>query len=145
MMLMRSDPFSDLDRLTQQLWENAVRPSAMPLDAYREGDYFIAEFDLPGVNPESIDITVEKNMLSVHAERPRVETAGKDVEIISSERLYGTFTRQLFLGETLDTDHIEAEYIDGVLKVRIPIAETSKPRKVHIRAEGNKKRTPITA
>jgi len=143
MMLMRSDPFRDLDRMTQQLWENAVRPSAMPLDAYREGDHFIVEFDLPGVNQNSIDITVEKNMLSVHAERPRVETAGKEIEVISSERPHGTFTRQLFLGETLDTDHIEADYTDGVLTVKIAVAETAKPRKIQINTASNKHRTAI--
>ncbi len=139
MMLMRTDPFRDLDRLTQQLWDSSLRPSGMPLDAYREGDHFIAEFDLPGVDPDSIDITVEKNMLSVHAEKPRVETEGKDVEIISSERVHGSFTRQLFLGETLDTDHIEANYVNGVLTVKIPVAETAKPRKVHVGAGDNKK------
>ena len=138
MMLMRTDPFRDLDKFTQQLWEASFRPSGMPLDAYRENDHFIAEFDLPGVDPDSIDITVEKNMLSVHAERPRMQTDGKDIEIISNERIHGSFTRQLFLGETLDTDHIEAEYINGVLRVKIPVAESAKPRKVQISSAGNK-------
>lgn len=144
MMLMRTDPFRDLDRLTEQLLETSFRPVGMPLDAYRQGDVFIAEFDLPGVDPDSIDLTVEKNMLSVHAERRRVESAEKDVEIITSERRYGTFTRQLFLGETLDTDHIEAEYSDGVLTVKIPVAETAKPRKVQI-SKGNSKKHAINA
>ncbi len=138
-MLMRSDPFRDIDRLAQQIWETSFRSSGMPLDAYREGDHFVAEFDLPGVDPDSIDITVEKNMLSVHAERPRLVTEGKDIEIVSNERVHGSFTRQLFLGETLDTEHIEANYVNGVLTVRIPVAETAKPRKVHVGSGDNKK------
>ncbi|TAN31032.1 MAG: Hsp20/alpha crystallin family protein [Actinomycetota bacterium] len=142
-MLMRSDPFRDLDRLAQQFWGTSARPAGMPLQAYRKGDHLIAEFDLPGVSPESIDITVEKNMLSVRAERLRVDVEGDDVEMISDERQYGTFTRQLFLGETLDTDHIEADYADGVLLVKIPVAESAKPRKVQINAD--KKRTAINA
>jgi HSP20 family protein len=129
-MLMRTDPFRDLDRLTQQVFGTSTRPAAMPIDAYRKGDEFIAEFDLPGVDPESINLTVEKNVLTVHAERRRADVDG--IEMLVGERPQGVFSRQLFLGETLDTDRIEANYHDGVLSVRLPIAERAKPRRVPV-------------
>jgi HSP20 family protein len=130
-MLMRTDPFRDLDRLTQQVFGTATRPAAMPIDAYRSGDDFVVQFDLPGVDASSIDLTVEKNVLTVHAERRR---AGGDdgVELLVGERPHGTFSRQLFLGETLDTERIDARYEDGVLTLRLPIAEKAKPRRVEI-------------
>ena len=117
-MLMRTDPFRDLDRLTQQVFGTATRPAAMPIDAYRRGEEFVVELDLPGVEPDSIDLTVEKNVLTVHAERGRDESEG--VELLVGERPHGTFSRQLFLGESLDTDAIEADYVDGVLTLRLP-------------------------
>lgn len=144
-MLMRSDPFRDLDRLTQQLWGTPARPVAMPLDAYRKGDHFFAEFDLPGIDEESIEITVEKNVLSVHAERPKIEKASDEIEVIASERSYGSFTRQLFLGDALDCDHIEAEYVNGVLRIKVPVAETAKPRKVQINSTANKRHAALSA
>jgi HSP20 family protein len=118
----------ELDRLFQQ--GGAAREPAMPMDAYRRGDRFIVHFDLPGVDPASIDLTVEKNVLTVRAERkwPRQE----DDEVVVSERPQGTFTRQLFLGESLDAEHIEARYDNGVLTLSIPVAEQAKPRKVAI-------------
>ena len=131
-MLMRTDPFRDLDRLTQQVFGTATRPAAMPIDAYRQGEEFVVELDLPGVEPDSIDLTVEKNVLTVHAERRRDETEG--VELLVGERPHGTFSRQLFLGETLDTDAIDADYVDGVLTLRLPVAEKAKPRRVEIKA-----------
>ena len=106
-MLMRTDPFREFDRLTQQVFGTAARPSAMPIDAYRKGNAFYVHFDLPGVDPASIDLTVEQNVLAVKAERPSIAADG--AEMIVSERPAGTFTRQLFLGETLDADHIEAD------------------------------------
>jgi len=134
-MLMRTDPFRDLDRLTQQAFGTAARPAAMPIDAYRSGEDFVVQFDLPGVDARSIDLTVEKNVLTVHAERRRSEAEG--AELLVGERPHGTFSRQLFLGETLDTDHIDANYADGVLTLRLPIAEKAKPRRVPITvAEG---------
>lgn len=129
-MLMRTDAFRDFDRLTQQVFGTPARPAAMPIDAYRRGEEFIVHFDLPGVDPQSIDLTVEKNVLTVHAERRRTDADG--VEMLVAERPHGTFSRQLFLGETLDTDGIEAKYGDGVLTLRIPIAEKAKPRRVPI-------------
>jgi HSP20 family protein len=129
-MLMRTDPFRELDRLAQQVVGTPTRPAAMPLDAFRDGDDFVVQFDLPGVARDSIDLTVEQNVLSVHAVRRRSDD--DEVEMIVAERPQGTFSRQLFLGQTLDTDHIEAEYRDGVLLLRIPVAERAKPRKVEI-------------
>ena len=140
-MLMRTDPFRELDRLAEVLGTPA-RPAAMPIDAYRNGDSFLVQFDLPGVHADSIDLTVEKNVLTVHATRSRPEAEG--IEMHVAERPQGTFSRQLFLGETLDTDHIEAEYADGVLTLRLPVAESAKPRKVSITAASNG-RTPISA
>jgi HSP20 family protein len=131
-MLMRTDPFRDFDRLTQQVFGTPARPAAMPIDAYRSGEEFVVHFDLPGIDPSSIDLTVEKNVLTVHAERRRAEAEG--VEMLVAERPHGTFSRQLFLGETLDTDGIDARYGDGVLTLRIPIAERAKPRRVPINA-----------
>jgi HSP20 family protein len=128
-MLMRTDPFRDLDRLTQQLLGTAVRPAAMPMDAYRKGDTFFVMFDLPGSSLESIDLTVEQNVLTVHAQRTAVED---DVEMIVAERPSGTFTRQVFLGDTLDADNVAADYTAGVLTLRIPVREEAKPRKVSI-------------
>jgi HSP20 family protein len=129
-MLMRTDPFRDLDRLTQQLLGTVARPVALPMDAYRDGDTFVVEFDIPGTSLDSIDITVEQNVLSVHAERRPVK--GDGVEMIVSERGTGRFSRQVFLGETLDAEHITADYTAGVLTLRIPVREAAKPRKVEI-------------
>jgi HSP20 family protein len=129
-MLMRTDPFRDLDRLAQQVLGTPARPAAMPIDAYRHGDVFVVEFDLPGVDAGSIDLVVEKNVLTVHAQRTRKALEG--VELLVGERPQGTFSRQLFLGEGLDTEAIDAGYADGVLTLRIPIAEKAKPRRVPI-------------
>jgi len=129
-MLMRTDPFRELDRLTQQVLGTTARPAAMPMDAYRDADTFVVELDLPGVDPESIDLGVERNVLTVHAERR--PTSGEDVELLLSERPRGAFSRQLFLGETLDTERIDAAYDAGVLTLRIPVAEQAKPRKIAI-------------
>jgi HSP20 family protein len=134
-MLMRTDPFRELDRLTQQFFGNAPgtwsRPTAMPMDAYRAGDEFVVAFDLPGVSPDAIDLDVERNVLTVKAER-RPTTTGDDVEMHVAERPLGVFSRQLFLGDTLDTENIQASYESGVLTLRIPVAEQAKPRKITI-------------
>jgi HSP20 family protein len=136
-MLMRTDPFRELDRLTQQFFgQNGTwsRPAVMPMDAYRQGEQFVVHFDLPGVDPSSIDLNVERNTLTVKAER--VPTQGEAVELQVAERPRGVFSRQLFLGDTLDTDRIEANYDAGVLTLRIPIAEKAKPRKIEISGGG---------
>ncbi|MBE1604717.1 Hsp20/alpha crystallin family protein [Actinopolymorpha pittospori] len=136
-MLMRTDPFREFDRLTQQLLGTATRPAAMPLDAYRKDDWFYVHFDLPGVKPDDIELTVEQNVLTVRAERVGAHSDG--VELIAAERPQGTFTRQLFLGETLDTDKLEADYDSGVLSIRIPVAEQAKPRRVQISGSGGRR------
>ncbi len=130
MMLMRTDPFRELDRLTQQLMGTAAQPTAMPMDAFREGDTFVVEMDLPGVDPDSIDLDVERNVLTVKAERR--SHAGEDAEVLITERPTGSFSRQMFLGETLDTERIDASYDAGVLRLTIPVAEQAKPRKIAI-------------
>jgi HSP20 family protein len=134
-MLMRTDPFRELDRLTQQVLGNVAgtwsRPTAMPMDAYRSGDEFVVAFDLPGVDPEAIELDVERNVLTVKAER-RPTVTGDNVEMQVAERPLGVFSRQLFLGDTLDADRIQARYDTGVLTLRIPIAERAKPRKIAI-------------
>ncbi|KUM68902.1 heat-shock protein Hsp20 [Streptomyces curacoi] len=129
MMLMRTDPFRELDRLTQQVF-GAARPAAMPMDAYRSGDDFVVHFDLPGIDPETIELDVERNVLNVRAERRTPAPEG--AEVLVAERPTGTFTRQLFLGDTLDTDRIDASYEAGVLTLRIPVAEQAKPRRIQI-------------
>ena len=132
-MLMRTDPFRELDRLTQQLFATngtTTRPAAMPMDAYRAADQFVVHFDLPGVDPSSIDLDVDDNVLTVKAER--IPTYRDDVELQVAERPRGVFSRQLFLGDTLDPDRVEASYDTGVLTLRIPIAEKAKPHKIEI-------------
>jgi HSP20 family protein len=131
-MLMRTDPFRDLDRLTQQLWGTATRPTVMAMDAWRDGDEFVVEFDLPGVSPDSVDLDVERNVLTVKAERPALNG---DRELIAAERPRGVFSRQLILGDNLDTENVGAAYSSGVLTVRIPVAEQAKPRKIQISSE----------
>lgn len=130
MMLLRTtDPFRDFDRLTQQVFGTTNRPAVMPMDAWREGDRFVIELDLPGVAAESVDIDVERNVLTVRAER--VARNG-DWEALASERPRGVFSRQLVLGDNLDLDRIEASYTDGVLRLVVPVAEKAKPRKIQI-------------
>lgn len=138
-MLMRTDPFRELDRLTQQvLGANGTlaRPAVMPMDAWREGDTFHVEFDLPGVAPESIDLDVERNVVTVKAERPQ---RASDAELIAAERPRGVFSRQLMLGDNLDTERISASYEAGVLTLLIPVAEQAKPRKIAITSNQNQR------
>jgi HSP20 family protein len=133
MMLLRTtDPFRDFDRLASQLLGSAGttnRPAVMPMDAWREGDGFVIEFDLPGVSRDSIDIDVERNVLTVRAER----VAGNgDWQRLASERTHGQFSRQLVLGDNLDLSRVEAGYDNGVLRLVVPVAEKAKPRKIEI-------------
>jgi HSP20 family protein len=145
MLIRTTDPFRDFDRLTQQLLGTTMgttnRPAVMPMDAWREGDTFMIEFDLPGVAQESIDLDVERNVLTVRAER--VGRNG-DWEMLASERPRGVFSRQLVLGDNLDLDRIEASYDGGVLRLRVPVAERAKPRKIEISTSGSE-RTAIEA
>jgi HSP20 family protein len=128
-MLMRTDPFRELDRLTQQVFGTSARPAFMPMDAWRDGETFHLEFDLPGVQADSIDLDVERNVLTVRAERPQLEI---DSELIAAERPRGVFSRQLILGDNLDLDKISANYRDGVLRLDVPVAERAKPRKISV-------------
>jgi HSP20 family protein len=133
-MLMRTDPFRELDRLTEQVLGTTTRPAVMAMDAWRDGDEFIVEFDLPGVKAQDVDLDVERNVLTVKAERPSFDV--KDTEMIAAERPRGVFSRQLFLGDNLDTDRVKAEYDAGVLRLTIPVSEQAKP---------HKSRSPTTA
>lgn len=145
MLLRTADPFREFDRLAQQLLGatgTVNRPAVMPMDAWREGDVFILEFDLPGVVKESIDLDVERNVLTIKAER--VARNG-DWEMLASERPRGLFSRQLVLGDNLDLDRIEAAYDDGVLRVRVPVAEQAKPRKIEIQSAGADEKKAISA
>jgi HSP20 family protein len=142
-MLMRTDPFRELDRLTQQVFGNVPgtwsRPTAMPMDAYRAGDEFVVAFDLPGVSPDAIELDVERNVLTVKAER-RPTAEGEHVEMQVAERPLGVFSRQLFLGDTLDTENIAANYEAGVLTLRIPVAPQAKPRKIAVASADNEQK-----
>jgi len=137
MALVRSDPFRELDRLAQQLWaaDGRSRSGAfsIPMDAFRKGDVFLVQIDLPGVRPDGIELTVEDNVLTVRAERPSPTTT-EGVETLVSERPYGTFTRQMFLGDNLDVEHIDANYDAGVLTLSIPVAPHAKPRRIAVGA-----------
>ena len=143
MLLRSTDPFRDFDRLTQQLLGTTNRPVVMPMDAWREGDRFVIEFDLPGVNPETIDLDVERNVLTLSAER--VARNG-DWEMLASERPRGRFSRQLVLGDNLDLEHIEASYAGGVIRLTVPVAEKAKPRKIQLQtSDSDSERTAIEA
>jgi HSP20 family protein len=140
-MLVRTDPFRELDRLTQQLLGTATRPAAMPMDAYRDGDTFYVHFDLPGVSADSIELTAEQNVLTVRAERRPDQPDG--AEMLVAERPAGIFTRQVFLGDTLDADNIAADYSAGVLTLSIPVHEQAKPRSIQV--TGHEDRKKVTA
>ncbi len=142
MLLRSTDPFRDFDRLTQQLLGTTNRPVVMPMDAWREGDRFVIEFDLPGVNPDSIDLDVERNVLTVSAERG---SRNGDWEMLASERPRGRFSRQLVLGDNLDLERIEAGYEGGVIRVVVPVAEKAKPRKIQLQSGTDSERTAINA
>jgi HSP20 family protein len=140
-MLMRTDPFRDFDRLAQQVLGagTTARPAVMPMDAWREGDTFVIEFDLPGVSAESVDIDVERNVLTLRAERP---PRNGDWEMLASERPTGVFSRQLVLGDNLDLDKVTASYDSGVLRLEVPVAERAKPRKIEV--SGSSEQTAIS-
>ena len=127
-MLLRYDPFRELDRATESLWSS--RTPAVPMDAIRHGDQVFITFDLPGVDPDGIDLTVERGVLTLKAER-RFERSEGD-QVLADERRQGTFTRRVLLGDTLDTARLEAGYDHGVLTVTIPVAEAAQPRKISI-------------
>lgn len=138
-MLLQHDPFRDLDRLTQQVFGTVARPTSMPLDAWREGDDFVVELDLPGVDAGKLDIDVERNVLTIRAER--LSHMPDAANAVATERPWGTFSRQLVLGDALDTEKVEADYTAGVLRLRIPIAEKAKPRKISVASRDEARRS----
>ncbi|KAB1643503.1 Hsp20/alpha crystallin family protein [Gulosibacter chungangensis] len=138
-MYLRTDPFREFDRLAQRVFNGPgtpEQPTVMPMDAWRKGDKFYVEFDLPGVKQDSIELDVERNVVTIKAERPALD---EDVERLSSERPRGFFTRQLVLGDNLDTERIEANLDEGVLTLEIPVAEAAKPRKIEVGKDGSRK------
>lgn len=141
-MLMRFDPFREVDRFADQV-DQALRRTAtsMPMNAVRHGDQVFINFDLPGVDPDAIDLTVERDVLTVSATR-RFERS-EDDEVLANERPQGTYTRRVLLGESLDTSKLEAAYDHGVLSITIPVAEQAQPRKIAV--GGAHARTPIEA
>jgi len=144
-VLLRFDPFREFDRLTEELDRSMSRPAArpMPMDAYRRGNHVVAHLDVPGVRPEDVDVTVERNVLTVRASR-HLEVAEDDERIVG-ERRHGELTRQLLLGENLDTNRVDAEVADGVLTLRIPIAETAQPRKIEVSTGGGDTTAALSA
>jgi HSP20 family protein len=142
-MLIRTDPFRDLDRLANQVMGTTARPAVMAMDAWREDDRFVVEFDLPAVTVDSIDLDVERNVLTVRAERR--SPTGPNVELIAAERPRGVFSRQVILGDALDTEHIDANYESGVLRLTIPVAEKAKPRKITIASDVGRDHHQISA
>jgi HSP20 family protein len=142
-MLMRSDAFRDWDRLTARM-QGANEGSAAwaPLDAYRSGDVITVEFDLPGVDPASIDVQVERGELRLQAERRPRRPEG--AQPLAQERFAGTITRRLMLGDQLDTEHVDAQYTSGVLTLQIPLSETAKPRRVEVRSAEPKEQAAIS-
>lgn len=134
MLLTTFDPFTrDFDRIIDRAFGPAWRSaSAMPMDAVRTEDGLVLRFDLPGIDPASIDVTVDRGVLTVGAKRTEEHTEGE--KAVVRERITGTFSRRVRLGDAADSAKVEAGYQDGVLTVRVPLAETAKPRKVEIQA-----------
>lgn len=139
-LLVRSDPYRDVDRFMQLLLDDSSRRASvmtMPMDAFRREDKFLLQFDLPGIKADSIELTIDHNTLVVKAERkPPVLSEG--VEALIAERPHGTFSRQVLLGDGLDTSRVDAQYEDGVLILTIPVAEEAKPRRIEVRQEPSK-------
>jgi HSP20 family protein len=140
-MLMRFDPFREIDQMLRTA-NTGSRFVGMPMDAFRRGDDFIVELDLPGVHEDSIDITVERDVLEITAERAAHFEEGD--QVLAAERPSGKVTRQLFLGQNLDTGKIEASYVDGVLQLRLPVAEEAKPHRIRV-GTGNGRQTAVEA
>lgn len=132
--MLMLDPFRQLDRLAEQVLGTVAHPAAMPMDAWREGDEYVVALDLPGVEVESIDLGVEKNVLTVRAERK--DPVGRDTELVASERPRGVFSRQLILGDAMEAENVKASYDAGVLTLRIPVAAQTAPRKIEIETKG---------
>ncbi|MEV4647208.1 Hsp20/alpha crystallin family protein [Saccharopolyspora sp. NPDC049357] len=132
MPVLRFDPFRDINRLANEVLSATRAPQPMPMDAYRRGEEYVVEFDLPGIEGESLEIIAEHNTLTVHAQRSPTKPSDAEISYVVAERPTGTFARQLQLGGALDADRIQAEYRNGVLTVRIPVAEQAKPRRISV-------------
>lgn len=132
--MLMLDPFRQLDRLAEQVLGTVAHPAAMPMDAWREGDEYVIALDLPGVEVDSIDLGVDRNVLTVRAERK--DPAGEGAEMVAAERPRGVFSRQLILGDAMETENIKAGYDAGVLTLRIPVAAQTTPRKIEIETKG---------
>jgi HSP20 family protein len=130
MALMRFDPFREIDRIAEQMIAGGRVPRTMPMEAFRRGDEFFVHVDIPGVDEDDVDLTVERNVVSIRAERRSPRQEGD--EVLVDERPHGIFTRQLFLGDNLDAGNLSADYDCGVLILTIPIAEASKPRRITV-------------
>jgi HSP20 family protein len=141
MAVMRFDPFRDFDRLTEQIFGGVRGMRVLPMEAYRRGDQFFVHLDLPGVNPDDVNITLERNVVAIRAERRSPHMEGD--EVLIDERPRGSFTRQLFLGENLDADRLNASYDKGVLTLTIPVSEQAKPRHVEISAQSGQQPQPV--
>ncbi|MFF1787752.1 Hsp20/alpha crystallin family protein [Kitasatospora sp. NPDC058243] len=135
-MLMRTNSLRDLDRLPPQPVGTVSQPAGMPLVAYRDGEVFVLCLDLPGIDPQTVDLNVERNVLTVRAERASGLPQG--AQVLADERVLGRFSRQVLLSDALDTDRIEADYDQGVLSVRVPIGEKARPRKITITAKAER-------
>ncbi|HVE98281.1 MAG TPA: Hsp20/alpha crystallin family protein [Mycobacteriales bacterium] len=133
-MLLRFDPFREIDRLTEQMVSGTRTARMVPMDVYRRGDSYYVELDIPGVDPSSIELSIDRNTLTIRAERHPTVREGD--EVLVAERPQGDFTRQLALGDGLDTEGVAADYDNGVLRLTIPVAPTAKPRRVEIRSSG---------
>jgi HSP20 family protein len=141
MAVMRFDPFRDFDRLTEQVFAGVRGMRMLPMEAYRRGDQFLIHLDMPGVNPDDVNITLERNVVAIRAERRSPRQEGD--EVLIDERPQGSFTRQLFLGENLDAERLNASYDKGVLTLTIPVSEQAKPRRVEISAEPGQQPQPV--
>jgi len=135
------DPFRDLDRIASSLLDTRRGPRRMPMDLYRDGDHYVLSADLPGIDPGSVDIDVDGQLLTIRAERTLA--AGDGVKWITREREAASFLRQLNLGQGIDTDGIAATYSNGVLTVTIPVSEKAKPRKVHVASDAATPVVPV--
>lgn len=131
-MAMYWDPFRELDRLAAGMLDSRQGPRVMPIDLHRDGDHYVLSADLPGVDPGSIDVDVDGQLLTIRAERTL--RSNEDVQWLAHERPSGSFLRQLTLGDGLDTSEISAHYDNGVLSVVIPVSEKAKPRKVDVQS-----------
>jgi HSP20 family protein len=142
-MAMNFDPFRDLDRMASALLETTQGPRVMPMDLYRDGDHYVLSADLPGIDPGSVDIDVDGQLLTIRAERT---LRGRDgVKWLAHERQSGSFLRQLSLGQGVDPERISATYENGVLSVTIPVSERAKPRKIQVSSSQPKDQSAISA